>query len=57
MAPAVIGAPIPSPAWTPIKATPAVPIVPKEVPVTRDIIRQTKNVVGRKKDGEMTCNP
>ena len=38
IAPAAIGAGIPSPVATPISATPIVPAVPHEVPVAREVI-------------------
>ena len=47
MAPAAIGAGIPSPWAMPIKAMPIVPAVPQEVPVTKEVIIQIINAMGR----------
>ena len=56
-APAAMGAGTPSPAASPIRATPTVLMVPQEVPVMMDMIAHSTHPVTRKKRGEMSLRP
>ena len=57
IAPAAIGAGIPSPDATPISATPTVPAVVHEEPVARDTTEQRITVATRKILGDSTFRP
>ena len=56
-APAVIGAGMPRPSQTPIKATPKVAPVVQELPVATEATAQTKQAVTRNTEGDRIFNP
>ena len=57
MAPAAWERGMPSPWAMPMKATPTVPAVPYDVPVTTEMMLHTKQAVTRYRDGEMILRP
>ena len=57
MAPPIIGAGMPRPIPTPIKAIPTVPAVVQEDPVASDTIELINNVATRKMDGDKILRP
>ncbi|MBA7555543.1 hypothetical protein ES705_48212 [subsurface metagenome] len=57
IAPAAQGNGIPIPAATPIKASPTVPAVPQDVPVTRDVSAHSIKLIGKKNIGVIIFKP
>ena len=57
IAPAAIGAGMPSPIAIPMRARPIVPIVPHDVPVASAVIEQISTAATRNTDGDSSLRP